>query len=157
MQKVNSCCCVCSLKTGTLIILILTSIGALLRIRGSFSAPVQIENVIAYITLLCISIVGIYAAMQEKPLFLIPYMAVQLCILVGLIIIMLVYLIVGPAIVVYCVERAVNPEQMEKLKKRDCPTIISVEVICGIFAALGYYFLIVVLSFFKTLRSGSLK
>ncbi|XP_065224825.1 uncharacterized protein LOC135848768 [Planococcus citri] len=156
MQKVNSCCCGCSLKTGTLILLILTLIGSLLKILGSFGAPGnQAANIIGYLIILCIAIAGIYAATQEKPVFLIPYMVVQLIGLVGLIIGMLALLIFGGAVIGYFASQAADKKQADELAKGGFVVIGIFEIIFAAFAALSYYFFIVVLSFFKSLRSGS--
>ncbi|XP_065224823.1 uncharacterized protein LOC135848766 isoform X2 [Planococcus citri] len=156
MQKVNSCCCGCSLKTGTLIILILTLILSILELLGCFGAPGnQAGNIIGLIIILGITIAGIYAATQEKPVFLIPYMVILLLGLVGLIISMLAVLIFSSAVIGYLAHHATDAKQADEFAKAGFIAIVITEVFCGGFAALFYYCFIVVLSFFKSLRSGS--
>ncbi|CAG7734806.1 unnamed protein product, partial [Allacma fusca] len=93
-------------------------IGSLLKILGSFGAPGnQAGNIIGYLIILCIAIAGIYAATQEKPVFLIPYMVVQLISLVGLIIGMLALLFFGGAVIGYFASQAADKKQADEFAK----------------------------------------
>ncbi|XP_065221978.1 uncharacterized protein LOC135846680 [Planococcus citri] len=158
LPRVRSCCCGCSLRTGTLIILILSLVGGLSYPFKCFSVTGggTISNII--ITIFSIagfaaSGSGIYAVCKEKPQWLVPYMIAQFLVFMSLIIVMLAVAICGVVFLGDLLKITVDDRFAHNVKQSGFSAVISFEVSSAMSLGIIYYSAIVVQSFYKELRS----